>query len=416
MNPLRVLITNNTLDSRAGTELYVYDVAVALLERGHRPVAYSNVLGQVATELEAAGVPIIGHLDSLSIAPDVIHGHHHLEVMTALTHFPGVPAILFCHSSRHWEEMPIHFPRIRRYLAMNQGTYNRLTCEHGVSQDRVEWMSNFVDLTRFRPRSPLPPSPKRAVVFSNYAKEEGYLRVIRAACERAELELDVIGLGVGNPSSRPWEVLGEYDLVFASGRSALESLASGTAVIICNTFGLGPMVTAAEVDRLRTLNFGSMSTVGAPFNVDEVLTRISRYSAEDATEASSRVRSVAGLDATIDRLLSLYTDVIDEQRQAPPAADEEMRAVSTYLRQVSDRVKAAGALRHQADVALAETLQSRYDYGVLRHENVAIKAEQEAVRAEMSAMRDTTTWRIAARLHRMKLLMRIHRLARRRRT
>ena len=41
--------------------------------------------------------------------------------------------------------MPIRFPRIRRYLAMNQGTYNRLTCEHGLSQDRVEWMSNFVD-------------------------------------------------------------------------------------------------------------------------------------------------------------------------------------------------------------------------------------------------------------------------------
>ena len=140
MNSLRVLITNNTLDSRAGTELYVYDVAVALLERGHKPVAYSNVLGQVATELQAAGVPTTDQLDSLSCAPDLIHGHHHLEVMTALTHFPGVPAILFCHSSRHWEEMPIHFPRIRRYLAMNQGTYNRLTCEHGVSQDRVEWM------------------------------------------------------------------------------------------------------------------------------------------------------------------------------------------------------------------------------------------------------------------------------------
>ena len=239
-------------------------------------------------------------------------------------------------------------------------------------------------------------------------------------------------------------VLGEYDLVFASGRSALESLASGTAVIICNTFGLGPMVTAAEVDKLRTLNFGAMSTFGTTFDVDQVLVQVNRYSAEDATEASSRVRSVAGLDATVDRLLGLYADIIDEQRQTPPSADEEMRAVATYLRQVSDRVKASGAVQHEIDVARAENLQSRYDYGILLRDSLAIEAqrdravaerdgavaerdlasaerdlasaERDLAAAELTAMRETMTWRIGRRLQRVKPLMRIHRLVRRRRT
>ena len=60
---MRVLLTNNTLANRAGTELYVRDVAIELLRRGHHPVAYSTHLGPVAEELRAATVPVIRSLD-----------------------------------------------------------------------------------------------------------------------------------------------------------------------------------------------------------------------------------------------------------------------------------------------------------------------------------------------------------------
>lgn len=36
---MRILLTNNTLGLRAGSELYVRDVALALLSRGHEPIA-----------------------------------------------------------------------------------------------------------------------------------------------------------------------------------------------------------------------------------------------------------------------------------------------------------------------------------------------------------------------------------------
>jgi hypothetical protein len=48
MKGLRVLITNNTLAGRGGSELYVRDTATELLKRGHTPIAYSAVLGEVA--------------------------------------------------------------------------------------------------------------------------------------------------------------------------------------------------------------------------------------------------------------------------------------------------------------------------------------------------------------------------------
>src|SRR5437763_1500830 len=56
---LRVVNTKNPLANRGGSKPYVRDLGLGVLERGHRPVAYSTCLGEVAEELRAATVPII---------------------------------------------------------------------------------------------------------------------------------------------------------------------------------------------------------------------------------------------------------------------------------------------------------------------------------------------------------------------
>src|SRR5437870_1377742 len=94
---MRVLLTNNTLGARAGSELYLYDVALELLRRGHEPIAFSTVHGEVARQLRAATVPVIDNLADCTLRPDVIHGHHHYETLTASLCFPDVPVINFCH-------------------------------------------------------------------------------------------------------------------------------------------------------------------------------------------------------------------------------------------------------------------------------------------------------------------------------
>lgn len=51
-------------------------------------------------------------------------------------------------------------------------------------------------------------------------------------------------------------MLGGYDLVFAKARCALEAMAVGCAVVLCDVGGLGPLVTRAQVQHLRRWNFG----------------------------------------------------------------------------------------------------------------------------------------------------------------
>jgi hypothetical protein len=107
---MRILFTNNTLAERAGSELYVRDVAIALARRGHQPVAYSTLLGAVAEDLRAATIPVIDNLAQLAAPPDVIHGQHHLDTMTAALRFPGVPWCTFATAGHRGKRRRHAFP------------------------------------------------------------------------------------------------------------------------------------------------------------------------------------------------------------------------------------------------------------------------------------------------------------------
>ena len=400
MRRLRVLITNNTLGERAGTELYVRDVALALLARGHTPIAYSTELGEVAEELRAATVPVVDHLDAVAVPPDVIHGHHQLETMTALLHFPAVPAVAFCHGWLPWAEAPLRFPRIRRYVAVDELCRDRLVLEGGVSADRVHVLLNFVDLARFKRRAPLPAQPRRALIFSNYASESTHSGVVREACARAGIPLDVIGLASRNPHSHPEDVLGRYDLVFAKARAAIEALAVGAAVVLCDIGKLGPMVTSADFDRLRPLNFG-IRTLNEPLVSDAVARQIARYDASDAAEVTSRIRAEAGLDTAVDAIEAVYDEVLAEHAQAgSPDVVEEGAAAARYLRGLSSMLKNRRALdeRTRAAEAARDGAWSQRDQ--LQLELAALRTERDRLRvaeAELARMQATLGWRILRR-------------------
>jgi hypothetical protein len=335
MRRLTVLLTNNSLAYRAGSELYLRDVAIGLLARGHRPVAYSPDLGEAAEDLRRATVPVLDDLDRLAEPPDLIHGQHHVETMTALLRFPGVPAVSFCHGWLPWEETPPRFPRVHRYVAVDHTCRDRLTAEAGIPPERVEVILNFVDLQRFQSRPPLPPRPRRALVFSNAPADHPFLAAVRAACAAAGLELDLLGMIAGRSCATPEEVLPGYDLVLAKARCALEALATGCAVVLCDQVGLGPMVTAAAFDELRDGNFG-IRCLREPVRPEGLLRQLARYDPADAAAVCRRTRAVAGREQALDRILAVYRRALEEDaRVGPPDPGDEARAAAAYLRSVS---------------------------------------------------------------------------------
>lgn len=332
MQGLRILIANATMATLTGTETYVRDLALGLLRRGHTPIVYAPELGELARGLREATVPVVDRLGAVGAAPDVIHGNHNTELVSALLHFPCVPSVFFCHSWTDWVSAPPAHPRVLAYVAVDDTCRDRLVCEHGLAEERVRVLLHAADLARFRPRAPLPARPRRALVFSNNANRWTHLGAVREACDRAGIELDVVGAGVNTQTARPETLLGHYDLVFAKARCALEALAVGAAVVLCDARGCGPLVTADELERLRRLNFGIRTLVHQP--APEILLReIERYDPSDAAEVSRRVRAASDLDAVIDEALALYGEVIEAyKRRAPADPSEEARAAAEHLR------------------------------------------------------------------------------------
>jgi hypothetical protein len=168
---------------------------------------------------------------------------------------------------------------------------------------------------------------------------------VQAACEASGIHLEVVGAGSGRLLASPEEVLPGFDLVFAKARAALEAMAVGTAVILCDSAGAGPLVTTTNLRRLRPLNFG-MRALGEPVTAAGLMREIARYDANDAAQVSREVRATASRDALLDDLCALYEAVIAEQRAlGPPDPAEESRAAAAYLQWLAPRLYQRDLLR-----------------------------------------------------------------------
>ncbi len=390
---MRVLLTNIHLAERAGTEINIRDWSLGLLRRGRVPIVYSPRLGEVAAEIAAAGVPVIDSLARLRQPPDVIHGCHHPTVMAALNAFPGVPALVWYQDFTHWADAPLRHPRAVLHVAIDATLRGRLLDGDGFDPACVRQVLNAVDLERFEPRPPLPARPARALA---YCKKPDHLAALRQACAARGLSLDEIGVGGGKPIARPEELLGIYDLVFASGRCAMEALAAGCAVVCCDARGFAGPVTPKSYERWRPLNFGRRCLLG-PVTLSAALAAIDAYDAALATAAAERFRQEGSLDAQLDRIEELYDEARSRLAAAPADAEAERAAVTRYLEAWSPRTGGGwpwmdervafeahvAALLEQADKLPA----LREEAGQLRQQLKQKTDRLEELRAELARLR-----------------------------
>lgn len=304
-----VLITNVQLNARTGTETAVRDLALALARAGHRPHVYTPAPGTVSDEIKGHGIPVYGRLADVPVVPDVIHGHHHVQTVEALQAFPDTPGLFVCHDRTAWHDTPPPHPRIGVYVAVDANCRERLVTVHGIDARRVRVIRNSVDLARFQPRGPLPPTPRKALIFSNYASKTTHVDAVSEACRRHGLVLDIVGAGVGRQCDDPETVLCGYDLVFAKARAALEAMAVGCAVVLCDAGGVGEMVTPERFEWLRQWNFG-MRVLTNTLDPEIIAAEIARYDPAEAAVVSDRVRTGSGLQDAVAAYVGVYDELM----------------------------------------------------------------------------------------------------------
>ena len=304
-----VLLTSHSLDERCGTELYVANVAAELLSRGWKVAAHSLVLGPVAELMRANGVQVSNRIEDLP-RPDIIHGSSYFETLLAHLAHPDVPIFSLLHVDRWWLQFPPFVTALRKVGAVSDDCRDAAVGELGFAESEVGWFPNFADPDRFRPRDPLPASPRRALIFSNYASDETFVPAVRLACQDLNIGLDTVGARSGRVTAEPERLLPRYDLVFAKGRAAIEAMVTGCAVVLCDYPGTGPMVREENLDSLRRLNFG-VQTLTRRLNPQQIIREVMLYDPEDAAGVAQRMRQEASLGAAVDLLESTYEELIE---------------------------------------------------------------------------------------------------------
>ena len=400
---LRVLITNNTLDARAGSEIYVRDLAVGLMRRGHWPVVYSSVLGAVAEDLRRASVPVVDGLSAVGVTPDVIHGQHHMDAMCAMLRFPEVPAVFMCHGWQPWEEAPPVFPSIRRYIAVDDLCRERIVTTAAIDPAVVRTIYNSVDMERFRPRPALPARPLSALVFSNTATDSNFAATIRAACEAAGIpRIDVVGFGVQRVVDHPERLLPQYDIVFAKARCALEALATGCAVVVADAGGLAGMVTPTNLDGLRRLNFGVRTLQAQAVTIETIRAAIGHYHPVDCATVTARIRQDADSRQMFEALIGCYADVVAAGSPwSASTAAAFSQAAASYLAGLASVVKQR---QRVGAVGLPGSAVGSDAY--LPQEMEVLVARLHASEQARAAIEGSATWRLFAPYRRLRALLR----------
>ncbi|MCA9780731.1 MAG: glycosyltransferase [Candidatus Eremiobacteraeota bacterium] len=323
---MRVLLTNYNLQGRSGTELYIVELALSLLKRGHLPVVYTPRLGKLGLELREHTVPVIDNLRKLTEKPDIIHGHHSLPTVEALLRFPRVPALFVCHDRLSWTDDPPPFQRIVRWIAVDHNCRDRLVAEGGIPPEKVQVILNAVDESKFKARGPLPERPKKALIFSNQA---GHVSAIESACSKIGLSVERLH-HLQERGQSPETVLGDFDVVFAKGRCALEALSVGCSVVVCDAFGMGPLVGMHNFEQVRALNCGRR-LLQNEINGENLARELSRYSPADSAEICRIMRESGTLSGLVDQWLGLYQDILDNFDPDKFRLEDEMAEAADFL-------------------------------------------------------------------------------------
>ena len=316
---MNVLITNNQIATPTGTEVYVRDLAIALKKRGVGVEVYSPTLGPIADEIGAWGINVANSTAAIEDLPDIIHAHHFVPTVDAILRFDDVPVIYFLHDRLHTQDDPPRHSQVMKYVAVDYNCLDRLVIDNRIPEEDTAVMYNWVDTEVFKLRETFAERPSRALVFSNnaHAYEGNYFRTVKEAGKAEGLAVEGVGFGLGKSEMRPQDILGNYDIVFAKAKAAMEAMATGAHVIVCDTIGLGGSVNTENFDHFRKFNFGMKTLTGA-IEKRSIIEEIKKYSVPETQQVARLIRDAAPLTRSVDGLLNLYSETIERYKNEGP--------------------------------------------------------------------------------------------------
>jgi len=172
-------------------------------------------------------------------------------------------------------------------------------------------------------------------------------------------------------------------------------------VILWDAGKSGPLVTTENFDSLRNLNFG-IRALRNNATADALSREIARFDSSDAEKVSKRIRAEAGREQALDKLISIYHEVLAEyQGTRIDDARSELQAASVYLRMLAPRLKD----HDEVVLRLSERVAAQNAAMVAKGEALAASdaelaakgADLNATKAELAKITNSLAWRVVNR-------------------
>jgi len=362
---VKILMTNQSLSARAGSESYLETVSAELRRLGHEVVLFSPRCGAVADGLRGAGFEVLDEVDDLPADVDVVHGQHSEAVALVRTRL-RTPLVFVAHSWFVSIEDPLPELGAAALVALNDLSHRRLAAHVASAGAELVRLTQPVTVS-YADAGRRPPSSTgvRAVAVSRTMRQ--LPARLADACAGLGFSFDWVG-GPDRESADAREEVRSADVVFAVGRSALEAMAAARATFVVDEASLGGWVGPASYTSLEADGFTGQLAGRGDQELEQLLADYRPELGADARRLAVRHHSAPHHAAA---LVELYARVADRPvaSTAPPSLGllaHERFALET--RAVEAEWRMAGLRREVAELGdqlastraeLAEAVEQR---------------------------------------------------------
>jgi hypothetical protein len=286
---LKILLTNNHLYRRGGSETFTYALAEEFARRGHAVSIFTIEPGVLSLQIPATVV-------------EEPKGDYDLILVSHNTCLPrvsrcGGPKVLTCHGIFPSPEQPTK--GADHYVGISEEVCTHLS-RKGYPSTLIR---NGINCREFASLHPIRQKLKSVLCLaqSDKARSKVYL-----ACKKLGLEL---AMGDNEPNVVQW--MNRADIVVSLGRGAYEAMACGRAVLIFDERwympnpGVGDgLVTRDNWKKLAECNFSGRAT-GKVFEVEDLEKEFSRYEPSMGTVNREIAVENFNVEGQVDKYLAL---------------------------------------------------------------------------------------------------------------
>jgi len=314
---MKILFGTHHLEIRAGSELFIAELARSIQERGHEVALFTFFKGEFAELIEAHGIPVFDPDDTSAISrfmPGIVQTCH-----LPCAHFLRsiVPDAIRVHAMLgvvpHLEAPPLDEGAYSLGLAVSEEVVNRINrTSFGRDVDVVIFRNWFDDRAVVTASAPKRHGTLRVAVISNHIAPElaDALGALQAAgC----IEVDYFG-AESKSVLVDGVLLARYDLIISIGRTVLLAAACGVPCIMADIHGSDGLLTVDNLNLVKTVNFsGRLKKL--PITKAHLQEEIERLSSYDREQLRKRVAAEYSLNSRTEWLLSRYEVLLAGQHE-----------------------------------------------------------------------------------------------------